>query len=129
MLDSRQYNYLKKFTKKSYTETEIRKEYMPICKFLLEENFLQYSHPRHIEKDSNGFPVPGTPTFIEITELGRSYLYTHRSESLRWKIPVLISIAALIVSIMALYKSAQPLQINIDKTAIITANTETTSEK
>ena len=48
-----------------------------------------------------------------ITPKGIDYLDTLKKESRHWGIPVIISILALIISILSLYKSNQPLDVYI----------------
>lgn len=70
------------------------------------------------------------PEYYEtrITEDGKMYIATRRINNRKFIIPVIISVAALIVSIMALYKSSQPIQINISN-ANTNANIEQTIDE
>ena len=54
-------------------------------------------------------------TLIILRSKGKAVYETYVRNRRRWLIPVIISIVAAIISIIALYKSSQPLEININE--------------
>lgn len=78
---------------------------------------------------------PNTPritvdTDVRITPAGEYACDLYHREKIRWLIPVFISIAACVISIISLYKSSQPIEIYIDtNTSTDIENTSATTEK
>lgn len=112
-LNRMQYRYLKRFAKRSFTHSDLPKESQSICDYLIKLGYLEITYPLHYETNSNGFPVPDTENFVQITELGKAYLHAYKVENYRWLIPVIISIFSALVSVIALYKSSQPMYIQL----------------
>lgn len=69
-------------------------------------------------------------TTVKITPAGEYACDLYHREKIRWLIPVFISIAACVISIISLYKSSQPIEIYIDtNTSTAIENTSAMAEK
>lgn len=66
---------------------------------------------------------------IAINENGKMYIETRKRSDSRFWFPVIVSIIAVIVSAFSLYKSSQPIYINIDTANMTATTTSDTTEK
>lgn len=48
---------------------------------------------------------------IQITEFGKMYIASRQKEGFRFWVPIIISVISLIISAIAIYKSAQPINV------------------
>ena len=71
-------------------------------------------------------PLKILRTDAVIQPKGKAEYDTYRRVRLRWMIPLVISILALLVSIGAMYKSSQPINIHINTSMYTTTSSVTT---
>lgn len=67
-------------------------------------------------------------TIVKIEPKGEAEIDSYKRNRIRWLIPVMISLAALIISIFSLYKSSQPIEIHINTNAISETTRENTEK-
>lgn len=96
MLTSEQYKFLKKLLKKDKYCDDLHGNYDPVYMYLLEKKFIEYYNvfsPYDIDEKN--------PTlYCKITELGKVELLLCRQSWYHFWIPTVISIIALIASIL-----------------------------
>lgn len=122
-LTAKQYKLLKRIKRKKVILTsKLKKKWKPELSML---NRLGYVLTYGVGND--GIDSAYYETRIE--EAGKMYIATRKMNNRRFFIPVLISILALFVSIFALFKSSQPIQITIDSTNKTAVSTNEPAQK
>ena len=114
---------LKKLTKTTLLKSKLNSDQLEIVRYLGNNGLIEYE----------GIPDPDSPPFtvdsiIRISEKGRVEYDYCLEERRRWLIPVMVSIAALIISILALVSSSQSISVYIDNqnTSAFSAATSST---
>lgn len=117
------YKLLKQLKKEKLKKSQLTKEQIEDIEYLGKNGCISYE-----EVCENEDPLHITETFIFIKPQGKAIYETYVRNRRRWFIPVIISIAALIISILALYKTSLPVSIYLNDKIInnTTAITETT---
>lgn len=126
-LSNHQYRLLKQLSRKNLKSSELSQKSKKEISFLGKNGYIEYEG---IFDNEN--PIHQTDSYVHITPKGEAEYQAYIRQRNRWLIPLVISLAALIVSIFALYKSSQPIEIHIDTNAINTAtaaNAPENSEK
>lgn len=98
-----QYRLLKKFCKSNVFITSMSKEQADDCQHLLDLGFLEplIEYNDYIFSNGEHHPSPDVASYTT-TAAGRAAIYSFKATFYKWWIPVIISIASLIVSIIAL---------------------------
>ncbi len=102
-LSKEQYKMLLKIKKSNYiTSSSLSDKEIEICKYLMYNGYIESS--LFSRQDINGayHTLKKLPEKISITQTGETQIYVFRSTFYKWWIPVVISIAALIVSIVSI---------------------------
>lgn len=104
-LSNKQRKLLKKLVKKPLASfEEIPKTDIDAFFYLREVGYLKVEYEKSTSQAPNGFIQVNTDiTYIGISEKGKAYLYDHRTTSLCFAIPTIISLASLAISIFALF--------------------------
>lgn len=123
-LSSYQYKLLKKICKKQLILSELSKSDRTRISSLADNGYVRYESIT--DPDS---PRKTLYTLISIEPKGEAEIDSYKRNKIRWLIPVIISLAALIISIFALYKSSQPIEIHISTNNTISENTRENMEK
>lgn len=115
-LSSYQYKLLKKLCKKQLILSELSESDQIRISSLADNGYVRYE----------SITDPDTPrktlyTIVKIEPKGEAEIDSYKRNRIRWLIPVIISLSALIISIFALCQSSQPIEIYV--------NTNTISEK
>lgn len=100
---------LKKLTKKSLLKSKLKENQLEIIRYFGDNGLIEYE----------GVPDPDAPPFakdtiIRIKQKGRVEYDYCLEDRRRWLIPVIISAAALVISILALVSSSQSISVYID---------------
>lgn len=100
---------LKKLTKKAFLKSKLKENQLEIIHYFGDNGLIEYE----------SVPDPDAPPFTKDTIIRikqKGFVeYAHCvEERRRWWLPVIISIAALIVSILALVSSSQSIEVYID---------------
>ena len=115
------YKLLKKLRKRELKKSQLTKDELEDISYLGKNGCIRYEDIS--ENDDAALP---TDTLIILQSKGKAVYETYVRNRRRWLIPVIISFLALIISIFALYKSSQPLEIYINEITN-TASTASTS--
>ncbi len=113
---------LRKLTKKPLLKSKLQNDQLEIVHYLGDNGLIEYESvpdPEH--------PPFSTDTIIRIKQKGRVEYDYCLEERRRWLIPVIISVAALIISILALVSSSQSISVYIDNQKSSNFNTATTN--
>ena len=98
-----QYLLLKKFRKDNISAESLDKKQLDDCDYLVKCGFLKAIKELKLFEHSIGGPRPiPTITSFTTTAPGRAAIYSFKATFYKWWIPVIISIASLGVSIIAL---------------------------
>lgn len=65
-----------------------------------------------------------TPTIVCIQSAGKAFYDSYVRDHRRWYIPVILSIIAIVISLFALYKSGQVINVYIDENKMNTVTAE-----
>lgn len=103
-LDGKQTKILKKLLKKSLSSfEEIKPELFSAYCFLKQEGYISIETKQTTDSLPNGLIGINTDiTHIGISEKGKSYLYNERLSLLRFFIPLVISVCAVVISIIGI---------------------------
>lgn len=108
-LSKKQYKLLKKLYKKNLIQSELSEKDNQRIESLGKIGLVKY---KNIFEDENSLKVLDNE--LSITPKGEAAYDSYVRSKRRWLIPVIISIAALIISIIALYKTSQPVKIYLN---------------
>lgn len=99
-----QYLLLKKFRKDNISAESLDKKQLDDCDYLVKCGFLKAIKELKLYEHAIGGarPIPTIASF-STTASGRAAIYSFKATFYKWWIPVIISIASLIVSIIALH--------------------------
>lgn len=122
-LSSYQYKLLKILNKKQLILSNLSKENQKRIHSLAENGYVSYESITDPD-----IPRKVLYTIVKIEPKGESEIDSFRRSRIRWLIPVIISLSALIISILAIYKSSQPIKIYVS-TNTTSENTRTSIEK
>lgn len=99
-ISKEQYRLLKKIQRmESISPNSLTDNELNICKFLSDKGFLSVTNKYQKTSDGNLNIFSSSPSEYSITQSGKAEIYIFKSTFYKWWIPVVISIAALIVSI------------------------------
>lgn len=122
-LSGNQYSLLKKLLKKDYKKSELTPKEKRDAAFLGDNGYIEY---KGIFESDNS--IHQIDSLIFISPKGEAAYRSYARQRNRWFIPIIISIAALIVSVLALYKSSQPIDIHMDTNTTNSVTAEKTPE-
>ncbi len=122
-LSSYQYKLLKKLSKKELILSELSEKNQKRIHSLAKNGYVSYEAITDPD-----IPRKVLYTIVRIEPKGEAEIDSFRRSKIRWLVPVIISLAALIISIFALYKSSQPIEIHVS-TNTISENTRENMEK
>ena len=104
-LTKNRYKHLKYIArKKSILESDLPDDIKESVSVLLQNNYVARVGFGHSGIDFEYYE-------IQITEYGKMYIASRQKDGFRFWFPVIISAISLIISVLALYKSAQPINI------------------
>ena len=100
---------MKKLTKKTLLKSSLSQDQLEIIRYFGDNGLIEYE----------GIPDPKSPPFtidtiIRIKQKGRVEYAHCIEERRRWLIPVIISFAALVISVIAAVSSSQSISVYID---------------
>lgn len=104
------YKLLKKLRKHELKKSQLTKSELEDIYYLGDNGCIRYEAVYENE-DS----MKEIDTLIILQSKGKAVYETYVRNRKRWLIPVIISVAAAIISVIALYKSSQPLEIHINE--------------
>lgn len=126
-LSTYQYSLLKRLLKHKLKKSELTEKEQEQFSFLGSNGYITYEG---IYENENS--IHQLDSYIRIAPKGEAAYQTYIRQRNRWAIPMLISLVAVIISIFALYKSSQPINIHIDTNMMniaTAANATENSEK
>lgn len=98
-----QYRMLKKISRNDSAQTDsMSKDEKEICAFLATKGFLSVSKKCRTDESGNLDLFNTYPSEYTITQSGKAQIYAFKSTFYKWWIPVIISIAAIAISLAAL---------------------------
>ena len=112
-LSSYQYKLLKKLCKKQLILSELSESDQIRISSLADNGYVRYESIT----DSDA-PRKALYTLVKIEPKGEAEIDSYKRNRTRWLIPVIISLAALMISIFALYQSSQPIEIYLNTNTI-----------
>lgn len=120
-LSGNQYKLLKRLSKSGIKKSELTPNQQRNIAFLGDNGYIEYKSIFENENSLNQID-----SYILIQPKGEAAYRSYIRQRNRWFIPLIISLGALIVSIFALYKSSNPINIHIDTNTINSVTTENT---
>lgn len=117
------YKLLKKLCKRKLKKSQLTDSELEDIYYLADNGCIRYEVVYENE-DS----LKEIDTLIILQSKGKAVYETYVRSRRRWLIPVIISVTAAIISVIALYKSSQPLEIHINEITNVesTVSTSTT---
>lgn len=112
-LSSYQYKILKKLSTSQLTFSELSESDRDRISSLAENGFVQYE----AISDPNA-PRKTLDTIVKIKPKGEAAIDSYKRNRIRWLIPVIISLAALVISIFSLYQTSHPIEIYVNTNTI-----------
>ena len=104
------YKLLKKLHKHKLKKSQLTESELEDINYLGDNGCIRYEGVYENEDYMNQIE-----TLIILKPKGKAIYETYIRNRRRWLIPVIISVAAAMISVIALYKSSQPLEIHINK--------------
>lgn len=98
-----QYKMLLKIDKaKTLQASSLSAEELEICEYLVDHECIKARTFAHPDFEGTIQVQRSLPPNIELTQIGKAQLYAFRSTFYKWWIPVIISLFALITSVVAI---------------------------
>ena len=119
-LSPRQYKLLRKLCKRDVLKSELSIKDIERAAFFCKCGFVELQ--TIFESDNS---LKDIDTKIHITPAGEAAYKSYGMERRRWAIPVIISLIALFISILSIYKANQPIDIHLDNNIIMDNNENT----
>lgn len=99
-LSKEQYKMLCKIQKKNLTKSDLSERELSVCEYLLEIECIRPDTQILPNYGGRSSVVKLFPSKLECTQKGEAQVYAFRSTFYKWWIPVVISVIALLVSII-----------------------------
>lgn len=122
-LSNSQYKLLKNALKTECKKSELTAKQQRDAAFLGDNGYIEYK-----SIFENEHSLRQVDSFIYVSPKGEAIYQSYVRQRNRWLIPLVVSMAALIVSIFALYKSYSPIDIHINTNAMKTVTAENAPE-
>lgn len=106
------YKLLKRLRKRNLKKSELTTEQLDDIEYLGKNGCIRYE-----EVSKNEDYLHPIDTLIILKPQGKAIYESYVRSTRRWLIPVVISVAAFIISVLALYKSSQPIDVHLSKMA------------